>query len=91
VIVDIQKGKWEVITAEDLENARPKIEKDDIVIVHTGWHKKYSDSVEYFCYSPGLYKEAGEWFVEKGVTGLLCGWWLLWMKGISNKGIRCKV
>ncbi len=67
VIVDIPKGKWGVITPEDLENARPKIEKDDMVIVHTGWYKKYSDSTEYFCYSPGLYKEAGEWFVEKGV------------------------
>ena len=67
VIVDIPKGKWGVITPEDLENARPKIEKDDIVIVHTGWYKKYADSTEYFCSSPGLYKEAGEWFVEKGV------------------------
>src|SRR4030042_6039086 len=35
VVVDIPKGKWGVITPEDLENARPKIEKDDIVIVHT--------------------------------------------------------
>ena len=67
VIVDIPKGKWGVITPEDLENARPKIEKGDMVIVHTGWYKKYADSTEYFCYSPGLYKEAGEWFVEKGV------------------------
>ncbi len=70
VIVDIPKGKWGVITAEDLENATPKIEKGDIVIVHTGWHHKYSDSTEYFCYSPGLYKEAGEWFVEKGVKAV---------------------
>jgi kynurenine formamidase len=70
VVVDIPKGKWGVITPEDLENARPKIEKDDIVIVHTGWYKKYSDSTEYFCYSPGLYREAGEWFVEKGVKAV---------------------
>jgi kynurenine formamidase len=70
VVVDIPKGKWEVITPEDLENARPKIEKGDIVIVHTGWYKKYSDSREYFAYSPGLYKEAGEWFVEKGVKAV---------------------
>ena len=26
VMVDIPKGKWDVITPEDLENARPKIE-----------------------------------------------------------------
>lgn len=70
VVVDIPKGKWEVITPEDLEKARPKIEKNDIVIVHTGWYKKYADSREYFAYSPGLYKEAGEWFVEKGVKAV---------------------
>jgi len=70
VIVDIPKKKWEVITPDDLEKARPKIEKGDIVIVHTHWHAKYSDSVEYFCYSPGLYREAGEWFVEKGVKAV---------------------
>jgi kynurenine formamidase len=70
VVVDIPKGKWGVITPDDLEKARPKIEKGDMVIVHTGWYKKYSDSVEYFCYSPGLYKEAGEWFVEKKVKAV---------------------
>lgn len=70
VVVDIPKGKWEVITPEDLENARPKIEKGDIVIIHTGWHHKYSDSQEYFVYSPGLYKEAGEWLVERGVKAV---------------------
>ncbi len=70
VVVDIPKKRWEVITPEDLEKARPKIEKGDIVIVHTHWHAKYSDSTEYFCYSPGFYKEAGEWFVERGVKAV---------------------
>jgi kynurenine formamidase len=36
-------------------------------MINTGWHHYYSDSVQYFCYSPGLYREAGEWFVERGV------------------------
>ena len=70
VVVSIPKKKWGVITPEDLENARPKIEKDDIVIVNTGWHHYFGDSTEYFCYSPGLYKEAGDWFVEKGVKAV---------------------
>jgi len=70
VVVDIPKGKWDVITPDDLEKARPKIEKGDIVIVHTGWHRYYSDSRKYFAYSPGLYKEAGEWFVERGVKAV---------------------
>jgi len=70
VVVDIPKEKWGVITPDDLEKARPKIEKGDIVIVHTGWHSKYADSTEYFCYSPGLYKEAAEWFVDKGIKAV---------------------
>jgi kynurenine formamidase len=70
VVVDIPKGKWEVITPEDLEKATPKIEAGDIVIIHTGWHHYYSDSRQYFAYSPGLYREAGEWFVEKGVKAV---------------------
>lgn len=70
VVVDIPKKKWELITAEDLENATPKIEKGDIVIVHTGWNKYWGDNERYFCESPGLGREAGEWFVEKGVKAV---------------------
>jgi kynurenine formamidase len=70
VVLSIPKPKWGVITPEDLENARPKIEKNDIVIINTGWHHYFGDTTEYFCYSPGLYKEAGEWFVEKGVKAV---------------------
>lgn len=70
VVVDIPKGKWEVITPDDLERAEPRIKKGDIVIIHTGWHHYYSDSRKYFAYSPGLYREAGEWFVEKGVKAV---------------------
>ena len=71
VVVSIPKKKWEVITAKDLENARPKIRRGDIVIVNTGWHKYYGDNSHYYGYSPGFYKEAGEWFVERGVK--MCG------------------
>jgi len=70
VVVDIPKKKWEVITPNDLEKARPKIEKGDIVIIHTGWHHYWGDNRKYFCYSPGLYREAGEWFVEKRVKAV---------------------
>ena len=70
VVVSIPKKKWEVITPEDLEHARPKIEKGDIVIINSGWHKYWGDNRKYFAYSPGLYKEAGEWFVKKGVKAV---------------------
>ena len=54
VAVSIPKKKWEVITPEDLENARPMIQKGDIVMINTGWHHKFGDNSEYFAYSPGL-------------------------------------
>jgi kynurenine formamidase len=70
VVVDIPKKKWELITAQDLENATPRIERGDIVIIHTGWNKYWGDSVQYFCYSPGLGREAGEWLVQQGVKAV---------------------
>lgn len=70
VVVSIPKEKWEVITPEDLEQARPEIQPGDIVVVNTGWHKKYGDNGEYYGYAPGFYKEAGVWFREKGVKAV---------------------
>jgi len=67
VAVSIPKGKWEVITAEDLENATPKIQEGDMVFINTGMHKKMADTDEYFAYSPGIYTEGAEWLVEKKV------------------------
>ena len=67
VAVSIPKGKWGVITPQDLENAEPKIQNNDIVMINTGSHRQYGDNPDYFAYSPGLYKEAAEWLVERGV------------------------
>ena len=36
-------------------------------MINTGSHKNYGDNPDYFAYSPGLYKEAAEWIVERGV------------------------
>jgi len=69
-VVDIPKKQWELITAKDLEKAKPKIEKGDIVIIHTGWNKYWGDNEKYFCYSPGLGREAGEWLVAKDVKAV---------------------
>ena len=44
VIVSIPKGKWEVITPEDLEKAEPAIEKGDIVIINSGWHRYHPNN-----------------------------------------------
>jgi kynurenine formamidase len=67
VAVSIPKGKWGVVTSKDLERASPKIQKNDIVMINTGSHKNYGDNPDYFAYSPGLYKEAAEWLVDRQV------------------------
>ena len=67
VAVSIPKGKWGVITPDDLQKATPEIRKNDIVMINTGSHHNLADSDEYYAYSPGLYKESAEWLVEKGV------------------------
>ena len=67
VVVSIPKGKWEQIEPADLEGAAPAIAADDIVLINTGWHRRYSDSQEYFGHAPGLSKRAAEWLVKKGV------------------------
>ena len=66
-VVSIPKSKWELISVSDLELASPEIFPDDIVIIVTGWHTKYSDSLEYFGESPGLSVEAADWLVKKSV------------------------
>ncbi|MBU2511528.1 cyclase family protein [bacterium] len=65
VVLNIPKTSYEVITAEDLEVAIPKVQKGDIVVIVTGWHHKYSDGLEYYGESPGLSKEAAKWLVAK--------------------------
>ena len=69
IVIALPKQKWESITYDDLEKAAGKtVRPRDVVIVNTGWHKKYDDSEDYFCYSPGFVPSAGEWFVEKQVN-----------------------
>ncbi len=67
VVLDVPKKNWEQITADDLKAAEPAIEKDDIVVICTGWNAKYSDGLEYFGEAPGLTKDAAEYLVEAGV------------------------
>lgn len=62
-ILDVPKDRWEVITAADLQAARPGVQRGDIVVIVTGWHHNYSDSRTYFGRSPGLDKAAAEWLV----------------------------
>ncbi|MGO4908334.1 cyclase family protein [Pseudorhodobacter sp. W20_MBD10_FR17] len=67
VILSIPKGPWGVIEVADLEAASPEIQQGDRVVIVTGWHAKYSDSLEYFGDAPGLSKAAAEWLVARKV------------------------
>ena len=67
VVLDIPKGKWDYVTAADLDAAGSLVEEDDIVLINTGWHRKYSDSLEYFGDAPGLSEDAADWLIEKNV------------------------
>jgi kynurenine formamidase len=67
VVLSIPKGKWELIGVPDLEAALPRIEAEDIVVVCTGWHRRYSDSQEYFGHSPGLSQAAAHWLVTRQI------------------------
>jgi kynurenine formamidase len=67
VVLSIPKERWELVTADDLQSASPEIQTGDFVVIVTGWHHKYSDSLEYWGDSPGLSKEAAEWLISKEV------------------------
>lgn len=69
-IVDISEmvGDWDIITP-DMLTANVEIEKGDILIVHTGYHrywegKPQQDLVRYFTMHPGGKKELVDWMLE---------------------------
>ncbi len=67
VAVSIPKGKWGVITPEDLEGARPEIREGDIVMINTGFHRKWADTDEYFAYGCGISGVGAQWLVDRKV------------------------
>ncbi len=71
-VLDVPKKNWEVITAADLQNAKPEVKEGDIIIIVTGWHHKYSDGIEYYGEAPGLSKDAAEWLVSKNPKMVGC-------------------
>lgn len=74
VCLDIPKGKWELITVEDIEEAAKKvpggIKEGDWVLLNTGTHRRWGENDDYFAYSPGLSIDGAKWFVEHHVRGV---------------------
>ena len=55
VVVSIPKQKWELIGPRRIWRPRSRRSSDgDIVLIVTGWHRHYSDSIRYFGHAPGL-------------------------------------
>lgn len=67
VCLHIPKGKWGVITPDDLENAQLDIREGDIVMINTDQHHIWSDSDDYFAYGCGANGDTAKWLVEKKV------------------------
>lgn len=68
VVLSIPKPRWGLVEPGDLEAATPAIQAGDRVVIVTGWHRKFSDSLEYFGEAPGLSKAAAEWLVAREVA-----------------------
>jgi arylformamidase len=67
VILDLsRKKKCEPITANDLKQAKPIVQRGDIVLVYTGWGKKIF-SEEYHDH-PYFSEDAAEWLIKKRVN-----------------------
>ena len=65
IVLDIPKGSYETITADDLEKAGGRVKEGDFIVINTGWHHKYSDSLEYYGEAPGLTECGAKWLLSK--------------------------
>ena len=63
VVVPVQRGAGEPITAEDLERSPEPVREGDIVVLYTGWSDKF-DSEEYD-HHPYIGEDAAQWLVNR--------------------------
>ena len=73
VCLDIRVKEWGLIKAEHLDDAlaragvKPNELEGMVLVLRTGMHLKYDDSKQYYHYSCGCGREAGEWFAKHKV------------------------
>lgn len=67
IVLDVPKGRWELVMAADLDAAGGRVREGDMVFICTGWHARYSDSMEYFGEAPGLDVSAAQWLIDRKV------------------------
>jgi len=66
VVLNVPKGEWEYLEPADLESAG-EVRPGDIVVLNTGWHRNYSDNMEYFGHGPGLSEASARWLADRQV------------------------
>jgi kynurenine formamidase len=81
-IIDVSKHMhdWGIITPTMITSAPVQVEEEDILIIHTGYHRYYEgrpqqDLVRYFCYHPGGKLELLHWMLDMKIKwfGIDCG------------------
>lgn len=63
----VSRGPGEAITAADLEAQDMRVERGDIVFVHTGWGPYFADDPERYAVHPYLADDAAGWLRERAV------------------------
>jgi kynurenine formamidase len=66
-VLSVPTAEWGLVGPEELDAAGADVGAGDIVIVNTGWHRRYSDSIEYFGHGPGLSAAAAGWLIDRSV------------------------
>jgi kynurenine formamidase len=70
VVWRIPKNRDEIITPDDLEKARPRLQPGDILAIDTGWGA-HAGSALYESH-PSLTQAAAEWLVDQRIKLLAC-------------------
>jgi kynurenine formamidase len=65
--LEVHRGPGEAISARDLDGQSPKVEKGDIVFIHTGWGPYFNADTERYQLHPYLGIDAAEWLLDRHV------------------------
>jgi kynurenine formamidase len=65
--LEVHRGPGEAIGARDLEAQSQKVEKGDIVFIHTGWGPYFEADAERYQLHPFLAVDAAQWLLERQV------------------------
>jgi arylformamidase len=65
--LEVKRGPGEEISARDLEAQKQRVERGDIVFIHTGWGPYFTADTERYELHPYLGVDAAEWLLERQV------------------------